>query len=250
MPITRTAVVKNLEESFVHIVRATANTVVAARSVGQRVSFPTDSTFVSETTAVRGAGHTGASVNAYAVALTAINSALDITIGGQQVVFVAGDPPGTAIPFGAAIDIVGAITLLASSATPGDLVAIVQQPPAFAAGLIGFVTAKSFEPDDLRRDIRDRGALQHKKIMAMQGGVLTLTAKYENAVAGLSKFVDQHIIVVAERDDDRQGTVTETEVFYGAYINAIPPPNETEGDTDTDVSIAVRVEMVAVVGET
>jgi len=247
MAVTRTAVVKNLEETFVSIVRANANTVVSARSVGQRVTILTATTLQAVITAVRGAGHAPGAVASYAVALTAINGATVLTIGGNTATFVLGDPPGTAIPFSANVD--PAATCTVTSGVAGDMFAIVQQPPAYASNLIGFVTAKSFEPDDLRRDIRDRGVLQHKKIMAMQGGVLTLTAKYENAKAGLSQYVDQHIIIVAERDDDRQGTVTEKEIFYGAYINAIPPPNETEGDTDTDVSIAVRVEMIAVVGE-
>ncbi len=245
----RTSVVKNMDECFVHIILATAATIVAARSVGGRHTVSAVDTLVGTILAARGAGHTG-SVAAYAIALTAIKAGNVITLDGQTATFITADPPGTAVPFSATPDIAATPTAVVAAAAVGDMFAIAAQPTYTASDLISYVTAKSAEPLDLRREIRDKGVLAHRKIMAQQGGVLTLSAKYENAKAGLSKFVDQDIIVICEREDNRNGVVTEKEIFFGARINAIPNLNETEGDTDTDLSIPISFEMYANVAGT
>lgn len=235
----RTALVKNLEESFVHIVRSGFTQIVG---VGQIITITGASSSVSKTDAFRGAGETG-SVPMYCIALKAVNAAYNFTVDSQALstAYAIGDPPGTMklIPSG---DIAGTIAAV-SSGVAGDQFAIVKRPLAFADGLIPYVTAKSVEFLDIRRPIRDRGALNHRKKMAQQGGVLNLTAKYENVLAGLGKFVDQELVVILEREDNRDGTVVETEFYYGAHIPALPGPNESEGDTDTDVTVAVNFEL-------
>ena len=249
---TRTAVVANLDEFFWHVILAngTPPTLITARSVTQRVAFTAAATLVRNILAARGAGHTAAADVGYAVALTAMRTAADITLDSKHFIFKIGDPPGTAIvqtTDEASIDL-GALPTV-TSATAGDQVAIVEQPPTYSGGLISYITAVSQESPDLRRDIRDKGQLQHRKRMAVENGVMTFTAKYENAKAGLSQFVDQDFIMVGEREDDRVGVVTEKVILYGARINSIPAPNESEGDSDTDTSIAVNYELLAIVGE-
>ncbi len=240
----RTSVVKNMEECYVHIILATAATIVAARSVGGRWTVSAVDTLAGTILAARGAGHTG-SVAAYAVALTSVIAGNVITLGGETATFITADPPGTGVPFSGTPNIALTPTAVVAATAVGDMFAIVAQPTYTTSDLISYATAKSVEPMDLRREIRDKGVLNHRKIMAQQGGVLTLSAKYENAKKGLSKFVDQDIIVICEREDDRNGVVTEKEMFFGARINAIPNLNETEGDTDTELSIPISFEMYA-----
>lgn len=248
---TRTEVVKSLEEAFIAIVKAggTPPTIVSARSVGQIIIATGATTLETHTDAYRGAGHTG-TAKAYAVALTAVRSAAVITIAAKTFTFAAGDPPGTAVPNSddSTIDITATPTI--ATATKGDMFAIVEQPPDYSADAaqIPYVTAKNEDPDPITRDIRYKGVLQHRKRMALQGGTLNLTALYENAKKGLSAFVDQDIIIIAEIEDDRSGTVTERRIYYGCRINSIPAPSEATGDTDSDCSIAARYELLAVVG--
>lgn len=250
--VTRTAVVKGLDEFFWYAILATGTppTLVTARSVVQRVAFTAAATLVRNVLAARGAGHTAADDKGYAVALTAMRSAAAMTLDGKAFTFAAGDPPGTAITSvdDTAIDL-GALPTVAS-ATAADQLAVVEQPPTYSGGLIPYITAVSQESPDLRRDIRDKGQLRHRKRMAVENGVMTFTAKYENAKAGLSQFVDQDFIMVGEREDDRVGVVTEKVILYGARINSIPAPNESSDDTDTDTSIAVNYELLAIVGQT
>jgi len=223
---------------------------VSARSVVQRLAFTGAAALARTVAEARGAGHSAGADVGYAVALTSIKSNADITLDSKHFIFKTGDPPGTAIvqtTDEASIDL-GAVPTV-TSATAGDQVAIVEQPPNYSGGSIPFVTGASQEPPNLRRDIRDKGQLQHRKKMAIEHGILTLTALYENAKRGLSKYVDQEIIVVGERIDNRIGTVTEKMIFYGAHINNIPAPTESEGDTDTNISIPVTYELLAIVGE-
>ena len=149
-------------------------------------------------------------------------------------------------------DLTGEITVIGASAIVGDEVALVAQAPTYtwASNGISYITAVSQEPPDLRRDIRDHGHLQHRKRMSVENGVMTFTALYENAKACLSQYIDQDFIMIGEREDDRVGVVTEKVILYGARINSIPAPNESEGDSDTDTSFAVNYELLAVVGET
>lgn len=250
MVATRTNVVKNLDEGFLHMVRANANSIVASRSVGQRFSATGAASIGTPLTdAIRGAGYAGSSgtVLAYAIALTAINDATVITIGGETATFAAGDPPGTAIPFSAAIDIQGVPTI--TSGVAEDMFAIVEQPPSYSSGRIDFVQSKSNEPAELNRDIRDKGSLAHRKKNALEMGVLSLTSFYENNQAGVSKYAGQEIIVVLEREDNRAAVVTEKEIYYGARINVTPPINESTGDTDSDITVSVNYELMAIVGE-
>lgn len=248
----RTSVIKNLDELFYYIVLGIADppTVVSARAVTQRIGITAATTFERTVLAARGAGHTAAADKGYAVALTAIRSALVVTVDAKTFTFAAGDPPGTAVVNAddSAVDL-GANPSAVATGTAGDQVAIVEQPPTYTGGLIPYVTAASEESPPIRRDIRDKGQLQHRKKMSIENGVLTLTALYENAKKGLSKYVDQNIIVVGERIDDRHGVVTEKLIFYGSYINAIPAPTEAEGDTDTNIVIPISYELLAILGE-
>ena len=247
----RTAVVKNLDEFFWYAVVAggTPPTLITARSVVQRVALTGASALVRTVLAPRGAGHSAAADKGYAVALTAIRSAMVLTLDAKTLTFAAGDPPGTAVvnQDDSAVDL-GATPTVAT-ATAADQVAIVEQPPSYSGGRILYITAVSQEPPDLRRDIRDHGQLQHRKRMSVENGVMTFTAKYENAKAGLAAFIDRDFIMVGEREDNRNQVVTEKIILYGARINSIPAPNESEGDTDTDVAFAVNYELLAVVGE-
>lgn len=253
MSVTRTNIVKQLDEGFLYAVRRVELTIEAARSVGQRITALTATTLIALTTAARGAGYVGsggaaATVSAYAVAISAIRSATTVTIGAETALFPAFSPPGTAIPFTGVIDIQAAPTI--AGATVGDKIAIVEQPPALTdANLIDYVTSKSGEPLPLTRDIRDRGVLRHRKKMSQEGGTLTLSEKFQNFATGLPAYVDQDLIVVVEREDNRCGVVTEKEIYYGAHIEMSPSLNETEGDTDTDMSPVITYELRAVVGE-
>jgi len=199
--------------------------------------------------AARGAGHSAGADKGYAVALTAMRSAAVLTLDAKTMTFVAGDPPGTAVvnQDDSAVDLGAAATV--ATDTAGDQVAIVEQPPSYSGGRILYITAVSQEAPDLRREIRDHGQLQHRKRMSVENGVMTFTALYENAKAGLSQFIDRDFIMVGEREDNRNGVITEKVILYGARINSIPAPNETEGDSDTEVSFAVNYELLAVVGE-
>ncbi len=255
MPVTvvRTTDVKNLSEFFWYGIlgNGTPPTLVTARSVVQRVSITAAATLVRTILAARGAGHIAGADKGLMVALTAMRSAAVFTLGGKTFTFAAGDPPGTAVRAvddDATLDL-GALPTVATG-TAGDQVAVVEYPPTYSGGLLSFISAIGGEPQDLRRDIRDKGALQHRKRMAVEGGIMTFSALYQNAKAGMSQFVDQDFIMVGERTDDRVGVVTEMLILYGCRMNAIPSPNESEGDSDSDVSIPVRYELLANVGET
>ena len=253
MAVTRTTVVKNLDEGFLYITRANANSVVASRSVGQRITaIGATSIATPLTDAVRGAGYLGsggaaATVSAFAVALTAVNDATVITISSETATFAQGAPPGTAIPFTGVIDIQALPTI--TSGVSGDKFAIVEQPPTYSSGRIDYVQSKSDEPAELNRDIRDKGSLTHRKKNALEMGVLSLTSFYENNQAGVSKYAGQEIIVVLERDDDRGNVITEREIYYGARINVTPPINESTGDTDSDTTVSINYELKIIVGE-
>jgi len=248
---TRTTVVHNLDELFWYAILddTTPPSIVGARRVVQRGAMTAAAAATLSALAARGAGYSAAANKPYAVALTAIRSALVITLDAKTLTFEAGDPPGTAVPNvdDSAVDI-GATPTYASG-TSGDQFALVAQPPTYSGGLLPFVTAVSQESPDVRRDIRDKGQLQHRKKMAIEMGTITLTAKYQNAKAGLAQFVDQDFILVGERIDDRAGIVTEKFFFFGAHINALQAPNESSDDTDTDIAIPVTYELLAIVGQ-
>lgn len=250
--VTRTTDVKNLEEFFWYAIlgSGTPPTLITARAVVQRVSLLTATTLVRTVLAARGAGHSAATNAGYMIALTAMRSATVFTLDGKTFTFAAGDPPGTAVTSidDATIDLGAEPTV--TGGTAGDQVAVVDQPQTYSGGLISYVTAVSGEPQDLRREIRDKGQLQHRKRMAVEGGIMTFSSKYQNAKAGLSKFVDQDFIMVGERVDDRVGVVTEKLILYGCRMNAIPNPNESEGDSDSEISIPIRYELLANVGQT
>ncbi len=252
--VSRTSIVKSLGELYWHAILddSTPPSIVGARRVVQRVSFTAAATLVRTTASNRGAGHTAAAHKGYAVALTGMRSAAVMTLDGKTFTFAAGDPAGTALTSvdDTTIDL-GALPTVAT-ATAGDQLAVVAQPPSYtwASQGIEYITAVSLEMLDLRRDIRDKGQLQHRKRMAQEGGVATFSAKYENAKKGLSKFVDQNFIMIGEREDDRNGVVTEKVLLYGCRINSIPAPNESEGDADSDTSIPVMFELMAIVGQT
>ena len=252
--VTRTAVVKGLSEFYWHLIGVDSGTlfnIVTARRVVQRVSFTAATTLVRTTDSVRGAGHTAGSEQGYAVALTAMRTAAEMTLSAKAFTFTQGDPPGTAVTSvdDAAIDL-GALPTVAT-ATAGDQLVVVEQPPSgYSSNLISYISAVSQESPDLRRDIRDKGQLQHRKRMSVENGVMTFTALYENAKAGLSQYIDRDFIMVGEREDDRVGVVTEKVILYGARINSIPTPNESEGDSDTDTTFAVNYELLAIVGQT
>ncbi len=248
---TRTAVVKNLDEYFWFGILAggTPPTLITSRSVVQRVSLTGGATLVRTVLAARGAGHSAAADKGYAVALTAIRSAMVLTLSAKTLTFVAGDPPGTAVvnQDDSAVDL-GALPTVAT-ATAEDQVAIVEQPPTYSSGNQLYISAVSQEAPDLRRDIRDHGQLQHRKRMSVENGVMTFTQRYQSAKAGLAAFIDQDFIMVGEREDNRNGVVTEKVILYGARVNSIPALNESEGDTDADAAFAVNYELLAVVGE-
>ena len=251
--VVRTAVAKNLDELFFYAIRDDSSppSIVGARRVVKRGAMTGAAAAVVTALAARGAGYSTAADKPYAVALSSMKTALEITLDAKTLTFSVGDPPGTAVTNvdDSSVDISsGAITY--SAGTSGDQFALVAQPPSYSGGLLSYVTAVSQEPPDLRRAIRDKGQLQHYKKMAIENGVITLTAKYQNAKAGLAAFVDQDFILVGEREDDRNGTITEKLVFYGARINALQAPNESEGDTDTDIAIPVSYELLAIVGQT
>ncbi len=248
---TRTAVVKNLDELFWFGILAggTPPTLITARSVVQRVSLIGSSPPARTILAARGAGHSAVADKGYAVALTAIRTAMVLTVDGKTFTFVAGDPPGTAVvnQDDSAVDLGAAPTV--ATDTAGDQVAIVEQPPTYSSGNQLYISAVSQEPPDLRRAIRDHGQLQHRKRMAIENGVMTFTQRYQSAKAGLAALIDQDFIMVGEREDNRNGVVTEKVILYGARVNSIPALNESSGDTDTDVAFAVNYELLAVVGE-
>ena len=250
--VTRTTVVANLDELFFYAVRddSTPPSIIGARRVVQRIGMTGAATAEETALAVRGAGYSAAANKPYAVALTSIRSALVITLDAKTLTFAEGDPPGTAVTNvdDSAVDIGATPTY--GTGTAADQIALVAQPPDYSGGLLGYVTAVSQEPNDIRRGIRDRGQLQHRKKMSIEHGVITLTAKYQNAKAGLAAFVDQEFILVGERVDDRAGIVTEKIIFFGCHIDALQAPNESIGDTDTDIAIPVMYELMAVVGQT
>lgn len=253
MTVTRTPLVKALDDGFLYMVRANAPSIVAARSVGQRIVVTGATTIGTPlTTAIRGAGYVGSggaavAVAGYVVALTAVDAATVVTVDGQTATFAEGDPIGTAIPLSANADIQAVPTVTAGVA--GNMFAVVEQPPTYSGGFIKYLNSKSDEPAEIRRDIRDHGQLQHRKKNALEAGSLSLTELYTNAKDGIAKYIDQDIIVVLERDDDRGGVITEKEIYYGARINVTPPVNESTGDTDSDVTVTMSYEHKVIVGE-
>ncbi len=129
--VTRTTVVKSLSEYFWYAVLddTTPPSIVGARRVVQRIGMTGAATAEETILAARGAGFTAAAHKPYAVALTAIRSALVITLDAKALTFEAGDPPGTAVTNvdDSAVDIGATPTY--GTGTSGDQIALVAQPP-------------------------------------------------------------------------------------------------------------------------
>ena len=113
-----------------------------------------------------------------------------------------------------------------------------------------FVTAKTHEEGDIAQAIRDKGQLQEWKLRADIERRLSMTLSYLNSKAGLLALADQDIIIIAEREDNRAGVISEYHYFLQARINQENMPDESEGDEISGYVINARYERAFTIAGT
>jgi len=166
---------------------------------------------------------------------------VDGALTDRQATFTEGDPPDEAkqvVVLGA-----GLSTTLITGGTDGNRFEILRGLPTFGAtDYVAFVTGKTGEEGESTFEARDKGVLQHRKRRHDIERRLTINVSYLHDKEILSALLDQDSILILERDDDRQGTVTEQHFFLQARSNGKAMPNESEGGDISGLSIDFRFE--------
>jgi len=166
---------------------------------------------------------------------------VDGTLTDRTATFAPGDPPDEAKQVTVAGD--GLSTTLLTGGAAGDAFEILRGIPTYSSSdYLLYATAKSHEEGDIAQAIRDKGQLQEWKLRADIERRLSLTLSYLNSKAGLLALADQDIIIIAEREDDRAGVITEYHYFLQARINQENMPDESEGDEISGYVINARFE--------
>lgn len=171
----------------------------------------------------------------------ALNALVNGTLANRTATFSEGDPPDEAKQ----ITVLGAglsPTLITGGAA-GQIFEVLRGFPTYSSSdYILYCTAKSHEEGEQSLDVRDKGQIQHRKNRADIERRLSLTVSYVNSKTGLLNLADQDIVLIAERDDDRVGSVSEYHVFLQARINMSHLPDEAEGDDFSNFTINARFE--------
>ncbi len=163
------------------------------------------------------------------------------TLNDRTATFVPGDPPDEAKQVTVAGDALSTTILTGGAA--GDAFEILRGLPTYASSdYLLYATAKSHEEGDIAQAIRDKGQLQEWKLRADIERRLSLSLSYLNSKAGLLALADQDIIIIAEREDDRAGVISEYHYFLQARINQENMPDESEGDEISGYVINARFE--------
>lgn len=166
---------------------------------------------------------------------------VDGTLTDRTATFAPGDPPDEAKQVTVAGD--GLSTTLLTGGAAGDAFEVLRGIPTYtSADYLLFANAKSHEEGDIAQAIRDKGQLQEWKLRADIERRLSMTLSYLNSKAGLLALADQDIIIIAEREDDRAGVISEYHYFLQARINQENLPDESEGDEISGYTINARFE--------
>ena len=168
-------------------------------------------------------------------------TAAGTTYSDRQATFAVGDPPDEAKQVAVAGEDLS--PMLNTGAAAGDAFEILRGLPDYGSpDYLLYAKGKTHEEGEMTTPIRDKGQLQENKVRADIERSISLTLSYLNSKAGLLALTDQDIIIIAEREDDRAGVITEYHYYLQARINADNIPDESEGDEISGYVITARFE--------
>ncbi|GEM_PF-3057489 len=157
--------------------------------------------------------------------------------------FHGGDPIGTCktkvISSGKTLS---ASSLATGGGKPGDEFLVLKNPDVDSAdGLLLYVQSKSDTPNERSEKLYyDHNIFRgHKVIARTEPNTLSIGQHFQAHDKGLLGFRGHRFNLLVERDDNREGTITEKEYYIGCHFpNA--GPNESTGDSESDVSFDIQ----------
>ncbi len=163
------------------------------------------------------------------------------TLVNRTATFSEGDPPDEAKQVTVAGDALS--TTIVTGGAAGQMFEILRGLPSYSStDYLLYVKSLTHEEGMFTTDVRDKGQLQERKSRGDIERSLSMTLSYINNKAGLLALADQDIIIIAEREDDRAGVVSEYHYFLQARINEENLPDESEGDEISGYTINARFE--------
>jgi hypothetical protein len=166
---------------------------------------------------------------------------VDGTLDDRTATFSQGDPPDEAKVVTINGDALSTTIITGSAA--GDAFEVLRGIPVFSSSdYLLYVKGKTTEEGDMATRVDDKGQVQEWKLRADIERTLSMTISYINNKAGLAALVDRDIIIISEREDDRNNVVSEYRYFLQARINKENMPDESEGDDISGYSVNARYE--------
>jgi len=181
----------------------------------------------------------------YVIALTKVLAATQVKVGvnvADKVTFVAGDPRGTmkSVVLTAAAS---SQTTLHVAGTAGEIFVVMQDPEITSANTAQlYAQSKSGTPAGLTQKLvyDTHGIFRGKKHLGQsEEPQVSFTQLYQASDKGLSDFRGHRFNILCERDENRAGTISEQEYYFGCYDPNFAP-SEQAGDNDSDVSVTLN----------
>jgi len=180
---------------------------------------------------------------AYVIALTKVEKATKVMLNDTDyVTFAAGDPKGTCLTgtLTKAVSNGGVATFV--NGVAGEQFVVMKDPSLTSADTqLVYVNSKSgSENSPAERAVFDKGIFKGvKRAVRTEPDTLSITQGYQAHDKGLAQFKGQRFNLLLERDDSRNGTVTEKEYYFDCF-DPNAGPNESSGDSDSDVSYELQ----------
>ncbi len=232
-----TASKKLLDEAYVYAKLASA----AYTNHGDIAYFRVTGATAAEYTA--GTETSPSSGTVFVIALSKVKAATKVMLNDTDyVTFAAGNPKGTCLKgtLTKAIDN-GGITAFVNG-TPGEQFVVMKDPGLTSADpLLLYVQSKSETGvGGEEKPVYDRNIFKGiKKLPVNEPNTLSMGQHFQAHDKGLLGFRGHRFNLLVERDDNREGTITEQEYYFGCFF-ANAGPNESTGDNESDVSFDVQ----------
>ena len=168
----------------------------------------------------------------------------DVTLdldGTTTVAFTAPHPAGLAK---AVTIITGLASTVSSGGVAGQVFDMMKVYDLSAVTAEKFTQNMSGATPVLSREVRDKGTLNHRKVMANVERTISVNQLFTNFDNGLAKYAQIPSVIAVIREDDQAGLETEVELYYQCYFQG-PHPNESLGDSDSDMTYDIRFERFA-----
>jgi len=204
------------------------------------------STSVAKATAGTEANDVANGDTVFVIALTPVRAATTINLNAtDSVAFSDGDPIGkckSKVITQTVSNFLTTSALQAGTFSAGDEFLILKNPDVDSGdGLFLYVQSKS-ETQNLpsERPYYDKGIFKGVvKPARNEPHSLSISQHFQAHDKGLLAFKGHRFNMLIERDDNREGTVTESEYYIACQcLNA--GPNESTGDTDSDVQLEIQ----------